>query len=157
LDDFAGDAVGFELLGVKRTFAICEVHDRSYRAGLFDSLVGTSTGDAELGARRVDDEPVVELYRACGALPEWMPQRFMHKELKNLLHEQFDENSNRGLRRALDPFPITEYSFSGLISSIVAEVNQRARDDPEKELEWRQEMLEILWELYTTRNIQGIS
>lgn len=67
MDDFAGDAVGFELLGVKRTFAVCEVHDRSYRAGLFDSLVGTSTGDAELGVRRVDDEPVVELYRACGA------------------------------------------------------------------------------------------
>lgn len=88
------------------------------------------------------------------SLPEWMPQRFMHKEIKNLLHDQFDEDSNRGLRRALDPFPITEYSFSGLISSIVAEVNQRARDAPEKELEWRQEMLEILWELYTTRNSQ---
>lgn len=86
------------------------------------------------------------------SLPEWLSQRFLHSGLKSLLHDRFGEESNRGLRRALHPFPVTEYSFSGLIGSIVAEVNQRVRDNPGEELEWRQEMLQIIWELYTAQD-----
>jgi hypothetical protein len=85
------------------------------------------------------------------SLPEWVPQRFMHDELGALLQDRFNETTNRGLRQALDPFQINEYSFSGLISSIVAEVNQRVSEHPDTELEWRQQMLDILWELYTTQ------
>jgi len=85
------------------------------------------------------------------SLPEWVPQRFMHDELGALLQERFNETTNRGLRQALDPFQINEYSFGGLISSIVAEVNQRVSEQPDTELEWRQKMLDILWELYTAQ------
>jgi hypothetical protein len=85
------------------------------------------------------------------SLPEWVPQRFMHDELGALLQDRFNETSNRGLRKALDPFQINEYSFGGLISSIVAEVNQRVSEQPDTELEWRQKMLDILWELYTAQ------
>lgn len=85
------------------------------------------------------------------SLPEWISQRFIHKELQSLLQDRFGESSNRRLRQALDPFPVTEYSFSGLVSSIVAEVNRRIKKNPGEELKWRQEILQILWKLYNVR------
>ncbi|AZH26360.1 DUF3883 domain-containing protein [Haloplanus aerogenes] len=81
-------------------------------------------------------------------LPEWIPQRILHPELAAELRERWNLRAIRDLRMKLSAFGVREYNLSGLVQSVSAEANRRVKDDPDAELEWRMEMLEVLWKLY---------
>jgi hypothetical protein len=85
-------------------------------------------------------------------LPEWISQNFLDSDLTAHLEEKFAASTNRELTRMLKPFDVNEYDVNRLIQSTVAEANERVRDAPDQELQWRQKMISVLWMLRSTRD-----
>ncbi|MFH1471768.1 MAG: DUF3883 domain-containing protein [Nanoarchaeota archaeon] len=85
-------------------------------------------------------------------LPDWAPQRIMNFELAKLLKEKFDLTSVTDLASRLEHFNVQAYRVGNIISSIVAETNRRIKKDPENELLFRQEMLQLIWTLYSSQS-----
>jgi hypothetical protein len=82
------------------------------------------------------------------SLPEWVPQRIVNSELATLLKDKFKLTRVGELVSRLRVFDIQEYRMATLVSSIVAETNRRVKEQPDKELKLRQEMLQAVWALY---------
>jgi len=87
-------------------------------------------------------------------LPGWISQDFLNSELTTKLKERFDVSTNRDLKKAIRPFDLNEYDLGRLIQSIVAEANQRVSNNPDEELRWRQKMVQVIWELKSSREDQ---
>ncbi|KXA94152.1 hypothetical protein AKJ65_05230 [candidate division MSBL1 archaeon SCGC-AAA259E19] len=85
------------------------------------------------------------------SLPDWVPQRILHPKLTSLLREKFEVSRIRDLRLKLEDFKVSEYNLASLVQSIVAETNRRVEKEEKGELQWRKEMLQALWNLYSSR------
>jgi len=85
------------------------------------------------------------------SLPQWVPRKILHPELTSLLESKFNVNRIRDLRLKLKSFSVREYNLAGLVTSIVAETNRKVNENPQKEMEWRKDMLSALWELYSSQ------
>jgi hypothetical protein len=83
------------------------------------------------------------------ALPTWAPQRLLNSELTMLLRKKFGLTTARELTSRLDVFNVQEYNMAVILSSIIAETNKRAKAQPENEPNFRQEMLQAIWSLYS--------
>lgn len=83
------------------------------------------------------------------SLPSWVSQKILNSELTSALRGKFEVSRIRNLALRLEPFNVQEYNMNSLVSSIVAETNRRAKENPEKELELRQEMIQAIWSLYS--------
>jgi hypothetical protein len=90
------------------------------------------------------------------SLPEWFQQRIMNSELATLLKEKFRLTRVRELVSKLRAFEVQEYSMAALASAIVAETNRRVKEEPDKELKLRQEMLQAVWALYSAQKPEEI-
>lgn len=90
------------------------------------------------------------------SLPEWVPQRILNSELATLLKEKFKLTRVRDLVSKLRVFNLQEYSMAALVSSIIAETNKRVKGEPDKELTLRQEMLQVIWTLYSGQKSEDI-
>jgi len=84
------------------------------------------------------------------SLPSWVPQKIMNSELTSYLREKFQVSRIRDLVLKLESFKVQEYNLVSLISAIVAETNKRVKENPDKELELRQEMVQAIWNLYSS-------
>ncbi len=90
------------------------------------------------------------------SLPGWVPQRTVNSELATLLKEKFKLTRVRDLISKLRVFNVQEYSMATLLSSIIAETNKRVKEEPDKELILRQEMLQVIWTLYCGQKPEDI-
>jgi hypothetical protein len=86
------------------------------------------------------------------SLPAWVPQRILNSDLAATLREKFGVTRVRELISHLRMFDIQEYSMGTLISSIVAETNRLVKEQPSRELDLRQEMLQAIWVLYMAQD-----
>lgn len=83
------------------------------------------------------------------SLPPWVPQRIVNSELASKLREKFGVTRNSELVSRLKPsFNVQEYRTPTLVSSIVAETNRRAKENPAEELNLRSQMVRAIWNLY---------
>lgn len=84
------------------------------------------------------------------SLPTWVPQKIMNSELTSYLREKFQVSRIRDLVLKLKSFNVQEYNMVSLISAIVAESNKRVKESPDRELEIRQEMVQAIWNIYSS-------
>ena len=84
------------------------------------------------------------------SLPLWVPQKIINSELTAYLRKKFQVSRIRDLVLKLQSFKVQEYNMVSLISAIVAETNRRVKENPDRELEIRQEMVQAIWNLYSS-------
>ncbi len=82
--------------------------------------------------------------------PPWVSQKVLSSELTNKLRDKFGISTTRDLASKLGPFNVQEYNMNSLVSSIIAETNRRAKDNPDEELTLRQQMIQAVWNLYSS-------
>jgi len=83
-------------------------------------------------------------------LPFWVPQKVLSLELTSKLRKRFGVSRIRDLSLKLENFNVQEYNMNSLVSSITAEANRRAKDNPDGELDLRRQMIQVIWSLYSS-------
>lgn len=83
-------------------------------------------------------------------LPPWVSQKILSSELTNKLRDKFGISTTRDLASKLGPFNVQEYNMNSLVSSVIAETNRRAKDNPDEESVLRQQMIQVIWNLYSS-------
>jgi len=84
------------------------------------------------------------------SLPSWVPQRIIDSKLTTLLRDKFGVTRVRDLVTKLKLFNAQEYNMISLVSSIVAGTNNLIYENPDNELELRKQMVQAIWNLYTS-------
>ncbi len=84
------------------------------------------------------------------SLPPWVSQKMLNSELASVLRNKFEISRIRDLALKLEPFNVQEYNMNALVSSIIAETNRRCKSNPEKELVLRQQMVQAIWDIYSS-------
>lgn len=84
------------------------------------------------------------------SLPSWVSQKILSSELTMKLRDRFSVSRVRDIASNLSSFNVQEYNMNSLVSSISAETNRRAKDEPEEELTLRQQMVQAIWSLYSS-------
>jgi len=83
-------------------------------------------------------------------LPSWISQKILSSEFTARLKERFGVSSIRDLYLKMKDFNVQEYNMNSLVHSIVAETNRRAKDVPDDELNLRIQMIQAIWNIYSS-------
>lgn len=83
-------------------------------------------------------------------LPSWVSQKILSSELTAKLRDKFSVSRVRDIASNMSSFNVQEYNMNSLVSSISAETNRRAKDNPREELVLRQQMIQAMWSLYSS-------
>jgi len=88
-------------------------------------------------------------------LPKWVPIRIINNVLVDELRVLFSVETVRDVRHKLNLFNVQEYNLTTVVSSMIAASNARVKDYPLIEKQYRQELVQALWTLYSSMDNPG--
>lgn len=153
------DAIRERLLEIK-------VLSRSQRvnliAGMIEHDIPTEAHSSALllglQAQPIPDDAAVFIAPQGGTIPElpdWVTLWFLDDYLRMELMERLKINDVRELQGKLSSFGLLEYSFSRLISRLVAAANHRKKEHPESATRIERELLKTVFALFCSERQSG--
>ena len=82
--------------------------------------------------------------------PDWAKLSFLHQTLRYSLELLLELSDVRELQTKLKNFRVVIYSMDAVISGVVADANQRIKENPRSEVRFRSELVDYLHSLFET-------
>jgi hypothetical protein len=82
-------------------------------------------------------------------VPDWADLRFLNSELREKLAQALGVGDARELQQKLSGFGLLEYSLGNVIRALVAEANRAAKQKPDEETRYRNDLLTAIFALYS--------